>query len=175
MLKSLLWLPLFIASTPAAALDCSYLKPTPPANENIVFTGKVDASVDDLFARVAPEETNVEAAYEKVATNVLSEIPNADKNYMWQRVLFLDCRALSEAKDVPVGKKVLVVGELRSKYGSPPPTIKSSGIKQPTGGNNPPVADWFSGDEASIDKFPRRKPTSLDITDSGYALLLGGR
>jgi hypothetical protein len=171
MLKPLLWLPLFIASTPAAALECSDLKPTPPANENIVFTGKVDASVDGLFAKVVPNGTDVEAAYKKVATKVLAEIPDADKRYMWERVLFLDCRALSEAKDVPVGKKVVVVGELYSKYRSPPPTIIPSGVKHPTAESNSPAADWFSGNEASPDKLPPHKTTSLGITDSGYALL----
>ena len=119
MLKSLLWLPLYVAITPAAAFDCSDLKPTPPKNESTSFTGKLDASVDGFFAKLASVGTKVEGTYNKVATDVLAEIPNADKLYMWERVLYLNCELLSEAKDVPSEKKLEMIGDLYSKFGAP--------------------------------------------------------
>jgi hypothetical protein len=174
MHKSLLWLPLFIASTPVAAFDCSNLKPTPPANEDIAFTGIVDESVDGVFAKVASEGTDVEAAYKKVAARVLSELPNADKNYMWKRVLFLDCHVVSEAKDLPIEKKAMVVGELYSKSGSAPPTIKAPGVRLPAAEDDSPDGGGSSGEDVTIWALPPHKPTSLGIMDSGYALLYSG-
>ena len=141
MLKSVLYLPLLIGFTPAIAFDCSDLKPTPPRNENISFTGKVDASVDGLFAKLASVGTKVEGTYSQVATNVLLQIPNADKLYMWERVLFLNCQLLSEAKDMPSDKKLQMVGELYTKFGSQPPPLNSSNTSNTTttSGNNSPI------------------------------------
>jgi hypothetical protein len=141
MLKSLYLPILFAAITPAAALDCSDLKPLPPKNEDTSFTGKVDASVDGIFAKLASVETKVEGTYRQVATDVLAQIPNADKLYMWARVLYLNCELLGESKDVPSEKKLQMVGELYSKFGSPPPPLAStsSGNTATTSGNNSPI------------------------------------
>jgi hypothetical protein len=147
LLKSFRWLPLFMAITPAfmaitpaAAIECTDLKPLPPKNENTSFTGKLDASVDGFFAKLASVGTKVEGTYHQVATNVLAEIPNADKLYMWERVLYLNCQLLSDARDVPSEKKLQMVGELYAKFGSPPPSLTpSSGNTTTTSGNNSPI------------------------------------
>lgn len=140
MLKSLRWLPLFMAITPAAAIECSDLKPLPPKNEDASFTGKLDASLDGFFAKLASVGTRVEGTYRQVATNVLAEIPNADKLYMWERVLYLNCQLLGEAKDVPSVKKLQMVEDLYAKFGSaPPPLAKSSSDTAITHGDNSPA------------------------------------
>jgi hypothetical protein len=140
LLKSLLWLPLFMAITPAAAIDCADLKPLPPKNEDVSFKGKLDASVDGFFAKLASVGTKAEGTYRQVATNVLAEIPNADKLYMWERVLYLNCQLLSDAKDVSSEKKLQMVGDLYAKFGSPPPTLTpSSSNTASTSGNNSPI------------------------------------
>ena len=139
MLKSFLWLPLFMAITPAAAIECAEMKPSPAKNEDTSFTGKLDAAVDGLFAKLASVGTKVEGTYRQVATSVLVQMPHANELYMWERVLYLNCQLLSEAKDVPSEKKLQMVGELYARFGSPPPTLSpGSGDTVTTTGNNSP-------------------------------------
>jgi hypothetical protein len=103
------------------AFDCSPLRPQPPKDSTQNFTGKLDASVDGLFAKLATVGTKVEGTYTEVANNVLMQFPNADKLYMWERVLFLQCGLLNEAKDMTSKDKLQQVGELYLKFDSPPP------------------------------------------------------
>jgi hypothetical protein len=42
-----------LSATPALAIDCSDLKPLPPKDSTTSFVGKMDASVDGFFAKLA--------------------------------------------------------------------------------------------------------------------------
>jgi hypothetical protein len=111
----------FLGISPAMAFDCSPLKPQPPKDTAQNFSGKLDASLDGLFARLASVGTKVEGTYSEVAKNILTQFPNADKLYMWERVLYLQCGLLNEAKDMTSKDKLQQVGELYQKFNSPPP------------------------------------------------------
>ncbi|NEK17470.1 hypothetical protein [Rhizobium leguminosarum] len=111
---------LFVA-TPAFAIECADLKPAPPVNTNTSFVGKLDASLDGFFAKLAAVGTTAEGNYSTVSNNVLKEFPSADRLYMWERVLFLQCQMLSSAGDVDNRTKLQMIGDLYSKFGSPPP------------------------------------------------------
>ena len=124
---------LFLYVSPAMAFDCSPLKPQ-PKDTDITFTGKVDASVDGLFAKLASAGAKVEGAYHEIAKVVLTQLPNADRLYMWERVLYLQCGVLSEAKDMQSSEKLRQIGELYVKFGSPPPAATQSITN--TGDNN---------------------------------------
>jgi hypothetical protein len=149
MLKSVFLLILAFAAAPAEAFDCSDLKPVPPKNESTSFTGKLDASVDSFFAKLASAGAKVDGTYSKVATNVLAEIPNADRIYMWERVLFLNCQLLAEANDISNEKKLQMVADLYAKFGSAPPPLTSehSGSSITNSGNNSQI---IQGDGNSV-------------------------
>jgi hypothetical protein len=88
----------------------------------------------DLFAKLASVGTKVEGTYAEVTKNVLKEFPNADKLYMWERVLFLQCQVINDAKDLTGKEKLQNVGDLYQKFNSPPPA-ESQTITN-TGDNN---------------------------------------
>jgi hypothetical protein len=123
----------FLSVSPAAALDCSPLAPLPPKDTNVTFNGKIDAAVDGLFAKLASVGAKVEGRYEEVSKTVLKEFPNADKVYMWERVIFLQCQIISESNDISGQEKLKSVTELYQKFQSPPPengsVINNSGDK----------------------------------------------
>jgi hypothetical protein len=125
-----------IASTTANAVDCNDLKPIPPKDSTTSFTGKLDASVDGFFAKLASVGTKVEGTYTDVATNVLKDLPQADKLYMWERVLFLECQLIADAKDLPSAQKIQIVGELYSKFNQPPPAIAANSSPNTNNSNN---------------------------------------
>ncbi|SHH22942.1 hypothetical protein [Bradyrhizobium erythrophlei] len=114
-----------LAISPAMAFDCSPLKPQPAKDTAQTFTGKLDASVDGLFAKLASVGTKVEGTYSEIEKNVLMQFPGANKLYMWERVLFLQCGLLNEAKDMSSKEKLQQVGELYQKFDSPPPASQS--------------------------------------------------
>lgn len=138
-------LPLGIAAVlsapPALALDCTPLTPQPPKDTTQSFTGKLDASVDGFFAKLASVGTKVEGTYVDVAKNVLVEYPEANKLYMWERVLFLQCQLIGDANDLTSKEKLQMVDSLFPKLDSAPPvpgpSISNSGngavINQGTG------------------------------------------
>ncbi len=141
MNKGSLFFLLLFGATPAMAVDCNDLKPSPPLNTSTTFVGKIDASVDGFFAKLASVGTTAEGNYSEVSTNVLKDIPNADKLYMWERVLFLQCQMLAGANDVTNSEKLKLVGDLYSKFGSPPPSgdtmiINGNNNTQQHGNNN---------------------------------------
>ncbi|MER9163625.1 hypothetical protein [Mesorhizobium sp. M0715] len=131
----------FLNVSPALALDCTGLTPQPPKDTTQSFTGKLDASVDGLFAKLASVGTKVEGTYVEVAKNVLVNFPEADKLYMWERVLFLQCQLIGDANDLSSKEKLQMVTDLYPKIDSVPtvpgPSISNSGngnvINQGTG------------------------------------------
>jgi hypothetical protein len=110
-------------STPALAVDCSDLKPLPPKDSTTSFVGKLDASVDGFFAKLAAVNSKVEGTYTDVSKNVLAEFPSADKLYMWERVLFLECQLISDAKDLSSAQKLEKVGALYQLFDRPPENV----------------------------------------------------
>jgi hypothetical protein len=121
---------------PAVALDCSNLTPTPPQNTDLSYTGKLDAAIEGAFAKLATAKGTAEGNYTKVATSVLQQFKTGDTTYMWERVLFLQCQLLGEAKDIPTSEKLNMLGQLYGKFGNPPPPIPASTVST-NSGNTP--------------------------------------
>jgi hypothetical protein len=114
------------SATPALALDCSDLKPLPPKDSTTSFVGKLDASVDGFFAKLAAVNSKVEGTYKEISKNVLAEFPSADKLYMWERVLFLECQLISEARDLSSAQKLDRIGDLYKLFDKPPPSVTNA-------------------------------------------------
>ena len=85
-----------ILSCEAWAVDCSEVRPATPQNTDVSLTGKLEARVDGLFKKLVSPQAEIEGSYRKVATDLLPEFPNADRVFVWQQVLFLQCQLLNE-------------------------------------------------------------------------------
>jgi len=114
----------FVISSHAFAFDCSSLAPTPPTNVDTSYTGKVNAKVDGLFAKLLPLGGELDGAYHNIATNVLSSLPRADQLYIWDRVLFLDCQILGNSTTLTDDQKLARVSELLERFNKLPEARK---------------------------------------------------
>lgn len=116
---------LFISNT-VLAIDCSVLKPAPPTDIDETFSGSISGEVDGLFAKIAGVKADVNGTYRKVVKVVIDKFPESDrlKQYMWERVLYLQCEVLDTADDISTKEKLNLVSSLYSKFGSPAPALK---------------------------------------------------
>ena len=82
---------------------------------------------------MATARGTAEGNYTKVATSVLQNFATGDTTYMWERVLFLQCQLLGEAKDISNTDKLNALGQLYGKFGNPPPPIPASTMNANSG------------------------------------------
>ena len=77
-------------------------------------------------------KASIEGTYKHIARSVMDKFPSADRltQYMWERVLFLQCEVLSEASDLSSKEKLKSVGELYQMFARPAPMIAS--IEEPS-------------------------------------------
>jgi hypothetical protein len=123
--------------TPTAfAQDCSAIAPTAPRNTDTSVSGKLDAALDGLFAKIANAKADVNGTYHQVSSNVLMEFPHANELYMWERVLFLQCQIILTATDLSSREKIQVIGDLYQKFASPPPNHGKRGSTVINGSGN---------------------------------------
>jgi hypothetical protein len=118
------------------ALDCNALAPVKPQDMTQELKGKIDGKIGGLFAKIASANASVDGSYREVSRYVLTDLPNASVVYMWERVLYLQCQAIAEAKDMSSKDKVKTIGDLYQKFGSPPPTLDGAKTIVNTGNNN---------------------------------------
>jgi ankyrin repeat protein len=82
----------------AVALDCSPLVPRTGANQEIQFEGKLTGKVDGIFYKLGGVGVELDGVYSEVTNDVLKEYPDASRTYIWERLIFLQCELLAEAK-----------------------------------------------------------------------------
>ena len=80
------------------AINCGPLEPKGGSNVDQSFQGKLSGKIDGLFSRIAGGQGNVEGAYREVHVDVLKEYPNASKNFIWERLIYLQCEIISSSK-----------------------------------------------------------------------------
>jgi hypothetical protein len=110
------------------ALDCLDLKPVSPQNSDTSLNGKIEAGVGGMFKKLLNPQAAADAAYHKVITDVQPEFPNADKIYVWERILFLQCQVLNEDKAIATNEKLEQFREILKLYDQPPPTLAPGGV-----------------------------------------------
>ena len=119
---------LIVRMTPAGAADlCGRLQPLPPQNTDRSYTGKLTAAVDGWFAKLARVNGGAEGTYHDISQNVLPQFPDADRLYVWDRVIFLKCQLIMGAPDLSTRDKLLAVDQLASQFDQRPPPAPSYG------------------------------------------------
>jgi hypothetical protein len=103
-----------------AAVQCDKLQPLPPQNVDRSYTGKLTAAVDGWFAKLAKVDGGAEGTYRDVSSNVLAQFPNADRLYMWERVLYLKCQLVGDATDLSTDQKLRALDQLVNQFDKPP-------------------------------------------------------
>jgi len=120
----------------AYAVDCNDLKPIPPTDQDKALTVKIDGEINGLLSKIAGGKINSEGSYRNIASNVLPKFPDANKLYMWERVLYIQCQLVADSTDISNKDKIKIVGALYNKFGSqPPPLNKNGGSEQTISGS----------------------------------------
>jgi len=127
-----------------AAVQCDALQLLPPRNTDRTFTGKLDAAVDGWFSKLAKVDGGAEGTYRDVSTYVLEQFPQADKLYVWERVIYLKCQLIAGSADLSTKDKLEAVDQLLTQFNSPPPANSIS-----NSGNN---ATIIQGDHNTVNK-----------------------
>jgi hypothetical protein len=121
--------------TAAAAVRCDGLQPIPPQNTDQHFTGKLNVAVDGWFAKLAKVGGTAEGTYQEVANNVLPNFPQADRLYMWERVLYLKCQLIADSKDLSTQQKLNALDGLSQAFATPPPAVAAASTINNSGDN----------------------------------------
>jgi hypothetical protein len=88
-----------LGPTPVSAADsCEPLKPNVPQDTSREIVGKIDAKVDGLAKRLFMVGGNIDGTVREASKDVLKDYPNADKLYVWERILYMFCMQVSTSK-----------------------------------------------------------------------------
>jgi hypothetical protein len=110
-----------LSAEAGAAVGCGKLQLSPPATAEPSSVRALDANVDDRFAKSPTAASNVEATFRDVARHVLLAFPQADRRYIWQRIISLKCKLVTDSTDLNASQKMHAVDDLVNKFYSPPP------------------------------------------------------
>jgi hypothetical protein len=143
----------FMFSVPAWAIDCSDIKPAAPQTSDASAAGKLEASVDGFFKQLISPRAESEGNYRKVVSDVLPDYPNADRIFVWQRVLFLECQLLNEDKTLTTKDRLDQFNKLATLYYQPPPPpVASAATNSLTNSGNNSNVIQGSGNSISTGK-----------------------
>lgn len=104
----------------ASAQECDPLKPSPPRNLSEEVVGKIDAKVSGLASKLLNAGGTLEGTYRQASTDVLSEYPNADRLYLWDRTIYLYCVTINKS-GLSDNEKMNRIEKLMDRLNSPPP------------------------------------------------------
>ncbi|MBO9473428.1 hypothetical protein J7413_07740 [Shimia sp. R10_1] len=125
----------------AYALDCTPLEPTPPEDQSIQITGTIDAEVSGILGKLTGAGADLEGAYSEISKNVLSEFPNADKLFMWSKLVYLRCEFIKNSGETDEVKD-RQLEKLEDRFFSGPPEEASLLPCGPRDGNC--FKDWIT-------------------------------
>jgi hypothetical protein len=102
-----------------AADACDPLRPNPPRNMSEDIVGKIDTKVDGIAKRLLSLGATVEGTYKEASSDVLKEYPNADKLYLWDKIIYVFCITISASK-LSDDDKLDRIEKLMDRIGKPP-------------------------------------------------------
>ena len=110
-----------LSAEAGAAVGCGKLQLSPPATAEPSSMRALDANIDGWFAKSAMAASNVDATFRDVVPHVLLAFPQADRRYIWQRIISLKCKLVTDSRDLNASQKMHAVDDLVNKFYSPPP------------------------------------------------------
>jgi hypothetical protein len=122
----LLYVTALSCSPMARAIDCSDIKPVAPQNSQTTSGGAADGHIDGLFKKLLGIEARGNFDYQKAITNILPQFPDADRLYVWERILFVQCETINEDKTLDTRTKLAAFNDLLRLYSQPPPAVSSA-------------------------------------------------
>jgi hypothetical protein len=111
----------------AASFDCTALRPEPPKNTDVTYTGKLNGKFDGLFKKLASIGADLEGTYRDISSNVLKDFPDASKLYMWERLLYLQCQLMAQSTSLSDGDKQRTLNALFQQLNAPPASVTNTG------------------------------------------------
>lgn len=79
------------AVAPGRASQCDALKPTPPGDTSVNFAGEVEGKLGGIIGRLTGGVAELKGDFQKTFKDTLPHYTNADKLFVWQRLLYLAC------------------------------------------------------------------------------------
>lgn len=139
-----------VVSSQARALDCSPLEPAQPTDQTTEVTGEINAKVSGVLGRIAGADADLDGAYREVSENILSEFPNADKLFIWSRIIFLRCEFINASNQSDTEKN-RQLEKLEDRFFSGPPSEDESVL--PCEANDGSCfSKWIASAENSLSK-----------------------
>jgi hypothetical protein len=109
-----------LSFTNGFGLNCAPLEPKGGANTDQSFQGKLNGKIDGLFAKFAGVQANTEGTYRAIQTDVLKEYPEASKNFIWERLIYLQCELLNSSRADDAQKDSQFKGLIEKINNGPP-------------------------------------------------------
>ena len=109
----------------ALAADCSDVRPTPPQNSDSTGVGGLDVTLDGFFKKLLNVRGDIEGNYRNVITDIQPQFPNADRIYVWERILFMQCQLINEDNKMTSSEKRQALMKVFEAYNQPPPPLNS--------------------------------------------------
>jgi hypothetical protein len=110
---------LILGSSPGLAADmCDPLKPNSPRDTSQEIVGKIDAKVEGLAKRLFAGGASIDGTVRDASNDVLKDYPNADKLYVWDRVLYMFCIQISKSSQGDA-EKLEEIRKLIGLFGKP--------------------------------------------------------
>ena len=110
-----LFLSLIAQNALAAEMNCDPLKPNVPREVTTEANGKIDGTLK----RFVNLGGSLEGSYKEASKDILKEYPNADKLYLWDRLIYLNCESL-RALRIDDSAKFDRLNQLMDRLGKPP-------------------------------------------------------
>lgn len=104
-----------LASPVHGQINCEPLKPHAPKDLDMEATGKIDGKLQRLISLGG----TIDGSYKEASRDVLKEYPNADKLYLWDRLIYLNCESL-RVLSIPDNQKFDKLNALMDRIGRPP-------------------------------------------------------
>lgn len=90
-MRILTLLAVMMLPTVAHANQCEALKPTPPGDTSVNFSGEVEGKLGGIIGNLTGGIAQLKGDYERAFKDALPHYKNSDKLFIWQRLLYLAC------------------------------------------------------------------------------------
>lgn len=127
---------LFFVLLPTLSIadPCDGLLPTKPATSTTTFEGEIDGNLSALF-KTGSLDVDLSGTYKQLEESILQRYPNADKLYIYDRMIYFLCILIRDNNEMNADQKTKSYFQLLNKMddtgNSPSNDIDKSGSKTP--------------------------------------------
>ena len=107
---------LAVCSAASAQIHCDPLTPAQPRDMALTVTGKID----EALLKFVNKQGAIEGTYTEASKDILKEYPNADRLFLWSRMLYLYCENI-RISSLTDEQKISALNDIARRIDSPQP------------------------------------------------------